>query len=105
MAFFVARVVLRLTALPSGLTYAVSRTIGVLVGYRAWSTRVCLRPGALRIHHAPLTTTVPIDTIGRGTDHGRVETRRPTVPRTTALPADALPQPWWVFGRGHSADL
>ncbi|MDN5768653.1 MAG: hypothetical protein L0H96_08810 [Humibacillus sp.] len=102
VAYFVARLLLRLTGLPSGLTYAVCLALGVLIGYRAWSNRLELGPDAIRVHNSLVSSTVSRETVRRVTDRGRIESREAGSRRTTHLPADALHQPWWAFGAGNA---
>ena len=102
VAYFVARLLLRLTGLPSGLTYAVCLAVGVLIGYRAWSTRLELGPDAIRVHNSLASSTVSRETVRKINDRGRIESREAGSRRTTHLPADALHQPWWAFGAGNA---
>lgn len=102
VAYFVARLLLRLTGLPSGATYAVCLAVGVLIGYRAVSTRVELAPDVIRVHNSLATSTISRATVRRVSDRGRIESRDARSPRSTHLPADALHQPWWAFGNGNA---
>lgn len=102
VAYFVARLLLRLTGLPSGVTYAVCLALGVLVGYRALATRVELVPDAIRVHNSLASSTISRATVRRVTDSGRIECRDSRSPRTSHLPADALHQPWWAVGSGSA---
>ncbi|WP_254666424.1 hypothetical protein [Humibacillus sp. DSM 29435] len=102
VAYFVARLLLRLTGLPSGVTYAVCLAVGVLVGYRALATRVELAPDAIRVHNSLASSTISRATVRRVNDSGRIECRDAGSPRTSHLPADALHQPWWAFGSGKA---
>ncbi len=102
VAYFVARLLLRLTGLPSGATYAVCLAVGVFIGYRAVATRVELAPDAIRVHNSLASSTISRATVRRVSDRGRIESRDARSPRTTHVPADALHQPWWSFGTGNA---
>lgn len=101
LAFFVARLVLRYTALPATPTYAVCLLVGLVLAWRAWSARVELTPDAVRLVNTLATTSVPRADVRRVSDRGRVESGAAGSRRTTQLPAEALHQPWWVFGQGR----
>ncbi len=102
LAYFVARLLLRLSGLPAGATYALCLAVGVLIGYRAWSTRLELGPDAIRVHNSLASSTVSRETVRRVNDRGRIESREAGSRRTTHRPADALHQPWWAFGAGNA---
>lgn len=102
VAYFVARLLLRLTGLPTGATVAVCLVVGVLIGYRAWSTRLELATDAVRVHNSLASSTLRRDTVRRVSDRGRIEARGAESPRATQLPADTLHQPWWAFGTGNA---
>ncbi|MEO6999671.1 MAG: hypothetical protein ABI112_16455 [Terracoccus sp.] len=102
LAYFVARLLLRLSGLPAGATYALCLAVGVLIGYRAWSTRLELQPDAIRVHNSLASATIKRETVRRVNDRGRIEARDAGSPRTAHLPADALHQPWWAFGTGDA---
>ena len=102
VAYFVARLLLRLTGLPPWGTYGVCLALGVLIGYRALSARVELRPATIRVLNSLASSTSSRETVRRVSDSGRIESRDVGSRRTTHLPADALHQPWWAFGNGRA---
>lgn len=101
VGYFVARLLLRFTGLPRSVTYAVCLVVGLSIGYRAWVSRVELRPDSLRVHNSLGTSTLTREKVHRVSDRGRVETRDSASRRPAHLPADALHDPWWAFGRGR----
>lgn len=103
LAFFVARLVLRYTPLPTTATYAVFLIIGLVLAWRAWSARVELTPDAVRLVNTLATTSVPRAEVRHVSEGGQVESGAAGSRRTTQLPADALHQPWWAFGHGRES--
>ena len=100
LAYFVARLILRYTAVPDAVAYAVCLAVGVGLGWRAWSARVVLDEHAAHVHNALATKTVHRHDIRRVDDRGRIHWHS-GAPRTVRLPVEALRRPWWTLGLGE----
>ncbi|EWT02256.1 hypothetical protein N865_06600 [Intrasporangium oryzae NRRL B-24470] len=99
LGYFVARLLLRLTTLPATITYAVCLGVALVLAFRAWSARVELVADRLRVRNTIASTRVPVTSVRRVADSGRVEWLTPQR-RKMRLPAESLHAPWWTFGIG-----
>lgn len=98
-AYFVARLVIRVTPVPDLVAYAVCVGAGVVLGYRAFVSRVELQGDAIVVHNTLATATVERRDIKRINETGRIEWHRDS-PRAIRLPAEALHNPRWTLGTG-----
>lgn len=99
LGFFVAQLLVRVTSLPATITYAVCVGAGLVLGFRAWYSRVVLVGDRLRVHNTLASTKVPVAAVRRIADTGRIEwTTRDR--RRLRLPSESLRAPWWAFGSG-----
>lgn len=100
IGYFVARLLLRFTAVPDAIAYAACVATGLWLAWRAWSVRVVLDDQAAHVHNAIATKTVHRHDIRRVDDRGRIHWHS-GAPRTVRLPAEALRRPWWTLGLGE----
>jgi hypothetical protein len=101
LGYFVAQLLVRVTSLPAAVTYAVCVGGGLVLGLRAWSSRVVLAEDRLRVHNTLASSKVPVVAVRRIADTGRVEwTTRDG--RRVRLASESLRDPWWAFGLGRA---
>lgn len=103
VGYFVARLLLVLAAWPEAPVYAVSLAVAALLGYRTWTARIDLRDRAMRVHNTLVSLTIPLDSVRRVTETGRVEwhPRRGNQRPTRSL-AETLRSPWWTLGTART---
>ncbi|EWT05380.1 hypothetical protein N864_17035 [Intrasporangium chromatireducens Q5-1] len=99
VGYFVARLLLHVTALPPEVAYGVCLAIALYLAYRAWQARIDLTPETARVHNTLATTKVHRHDIRRVREDGSIEWHQGAA-RATRLPSEALRCPWWAFGQG-----
>lgn len=99
VGYFVARLLVRVTALPAEVAYGVCLALALYVAYRAWQARIDLTPDGVRVYNTLATTKMHRHDIRRVREDGSIEWHQGAA-RATRLPAEALRCPWWAFGQG-----